>query len=623
MRKKKKKASRKKEPMHRIFPGIPDKLESAASNTAALNQSLHELNPGETLVVPKKVYHILGGVEGVGLRDATIRIDGTLLFSPNTEQWPHHNDGTHRAGLAFWDAQGLTLTSSGTGILDGNGRAWWSLPGIGYLIHQENRPRLLTIANSSSVLVERLLLKDSPYWTTLIVGVDGLTIRHCGISARRTPALSHSLIDLSAFNTDGFDMAGCRRVWVHDCDIWTQDDAIAVKDHILLPSVGASSNSSAYLAGVRHGASHEDGEEEVVHPLATVIPSEDMLFERINASGLGLTIGSIGDGIVRNITFRDCYLKNTVKGLYLKFRRGKNATGSLGRIQDVTYQNIWMDRPSQWPIWIGPAQQADASNPCFANPCSLCWPMLPGAQCSGSLTGQYERITLRNVHVFAPHQSPGVVLGAVGLPMRGVVFDSVVVHTACGAASPFARGGFPSAFPRLPTAVAPDPAVPALYVLVGVGASAAVGGVLVFWARAGASVRRRLRWGAALLLGLLALLLARVAAVSARLQDTSQYYSCEGVEGGVATGATWPVPPCFVDRTTHAPHSSRCLEGGWWARTPVQLGLLAGVAACASAGCLARLRAARRLVARGAPSMSSSSSFVELQRSPAGPMDEF
>ena len=28
------------------------------------------------------------------------------------------------------------------------------------------------------------------------------------------------------------------------------------------------------------------------------------------------------------------------------------------------------------------------------------------------------------------------------------------------------------------------------------------------------------------------------------------YYLCENVVGGVATGATWPVPPCFEDRTT-------------------------------------------------------------------------
>ena len=26
------------------------------------------------------------------------------------------------------------------------------------------------------------------------------------------------------------------------------------------------------------------------------------------------------------------------------------------------------------------------------------------------------------------------------------------------------------------------------------------------------------------------------------------YYKCEGVTGGVATGGTWPIPPCFTDR---------------------------------------------------------------------------
>ena len=47
-----------------------------------------------------------------------------------------------------------------------------------------------------------------------------------------------------------------------------------------------------------------------------------MLFERITASGVGLTIGSIGTSNVNNITFRDCYMHHTWKGIYLKFRDG-------------------------------------------------------------------------------------------------------------------------------------------------------------------------------------------------------------------------------------------------------------------------------------------------------------
>lgn len=38
-----------------------------------------------------------------------------------------------------------------------------------------------------------------------------------------------------------------------------------------------------------------------------------MLFERINASGVGLTIGSIGSSTVRNITFRDSVMQSSYK----------------------------------------------------------------------------------------------------------------------------------------------------------------------------------------------------------------------------------------------------------------------------------------------------------------------
>ena len=90
-------------------------------------------------------------------------------------------------------------------------------------------------------------------------------IRDCEISARRTDEDGHGLVDLTAFNTDGFDVSGqviheniciesdlgcnqfnfakkfiwvairCkniiqgRNVWIHDVTVWNQDDCIAVK----------------------------------------------------------------------------------------------------------------------------------------------------------------------------------------------------------------------------------------------------------------------------------------------------------------------------------------------------------------------------------------------------------
>ncbi len=185
----------------------------------------------------------------------------------------------------------------------------------------------------------------------------------------------------SAFNTDGFDVTG-KNVWIHDCRIWNQDDCIAVKDG-----------------------------------------SENMLFERIHASGLGLVIGSIGDSTVRNITFRDSYMHKTYKGIYTKFR-------GPGLIRDVLYENIVMFEPEQWPIWIGPAQQADSINICKADPCSLCWPDIPFAECNMPSDAQYINITLRNITVINPVDSTGVILGSATNPIQNLTFDGVVVQNA-------------------------------------------------------------------------------------------------------------------------------------------------------------------------------------------------
>ena len=300
----------------RAFGGVADEPQAARHNTAALNHSLRSLSRGDTLHVPAQTFYITGGVEADGLVDVSISIDGSLVFSPDPRTWPHswgrrlgvsaakepmpcpvprtnatrYGGRGYLAGMAFYNCRNLTLTSSnGRGELNGNGRAWWSLPGIGYLMRHEDRPRLLTVAASRGVLVEGLLLLDSPYWTALFERVDDLEIRHCGIVARRTDARSHGLVspaacnahrvrggvstcqraqpcaleavavaaeaatackrgcnrmqvDLTAFNTDGFDLAGCRNVWIHDAVIWTQADAlIPLRTNLLSYSMRNSS----------------------------------------------------------------------------------------------------------------------------------------------------------------------------------------------------------------------------------------------------------------------------------------------------------------------------------------------------------------------------------------------
>jgi len=365
-------------------------LTTSWANGRAFNSTLALLKPGDLFHVPNRTYHLMGGVVASGLRSVVIQIDGTLIFKDDIRDWPRNpnfpGNSKNRDVLdCIWlgDSANISITSSGSGTLDGNGEAWWGIPGIGYIIRVENRPRLLTLSSPRGVLVENLHLINSPYWTFWAHDADGLEVHHVSIDARRTQADGHGIFDLSAFNTDGFDVSG-KNVHIHDSTVWNQDDCVCVK--------GESSN---------------------------------MLFERINASGMGLTIGSIGAETVRNITFRHMVLHRTYKGIYMKFNG--HANRSDGLIADVLYEDITIDEPAQWPIWIGPAQQSDRPSLCHANPCSLCWPADPFAECNLPSKGTFHNITLRRIAIHRPKMSPGVLMAPPTNPATNITFDSVVV----------------------------------------------------------------------------------------------------------------------------------------------------------------------------------------------------
>ena len=90
--------------------------------------------------------------------------------------------------------------------LNFQGRYWWGIPFIGYLVRGADRPKLFEIRGARDILVESMSFINSPRWTFWVHYVDGLEVRHCEISARRTNQDRHDLIDMSAFNTDGFDV---------------------------------------------------------------------------------------------------------------------------------------------------------------------------------------------------------------------------------------------------------------------------------------------------------------------------------------------------------------------------------------------------------------------------------
>lgn len=357
-------------------------------NRDLLNSLGNFLSPMDTFLIPNQTFYLMGGVNLNNLRFITFQIDGSLVFSTHLDLWPRDGNKPEDC-IYFENCNDLFFTSSGRGLINGNGEKWWGIPFIGALIRLENRPKLFHMKFVYNILIENLDFINSPYWTVHIEDVKRLIIRYTSIINKRTNSDKHTLIDISAFNTDGFDVQG-ENVHIHDCYIWTQDDCIAVKGN-----------------------------------------SKNMLFERITASGVGLTIGSIGTEAVDNITFRDCYMPNTYKGIYMKFNGAAN-TDYGGSISNILYKNITIISPSEYAIWIGPAQQADSRFICHANPCSLCWPMFrPWAKCNTPLYGNFSNVTLTDIQIIykdnelIPHKYIGVLMAPSSNPMRNVRFNNV------------------------------------------------------------------------------------------------------------------------------------------------------------------------------------------------------
>ena len=99
----------------------------------------------------------------------------------------------------------------------------------------------------------------------------------------------------------------------------------------------------------------------------------------------------------------------------------------------MLYENIVIDEPEDFAIWIGPAQQCDgcsATDICSTDggPCSLCWPDWPGSQCDAPADAQYTNVTLRDITINSPKKSAGVLIANATSPMANIVFDNVVVN---------------------------------------------------------------------------------------------------------------------------------------------------------------------------------------------------
>ncbi len=266
----------------------------------------------------------------------TLHVDpaAVLVGSGDIADYPRNpvantHEHDHHFLVYAEDAQDITLT--GGGVIDGNGPAFWDEPAPGRQWWRARSPRvipMIELRRCRRVRLENIRIANSPGWTVHPYCCDDVTFR--GVR-----------VDNHMFgpNTDGFDIDGCRDVFISDCHLRCGDDAIILKatpkarstERVVITNCICHSN----CIGIGIGQETESDVRQVSVSNCTIYNSHRMF-----------TIGIWNGGTVEDVTVSnlvgdtlDCFYLARPIQMEIK-QHLKLPPRPLGAIRNVNISNI-------------------------------------------------------------------------------------------------------------------------------------------------------------------------------------------------------------------------------------------------------------------------------------------
>ncbi|KAJ0007504.1 hypothetical protein Pint_30095 [Pistacia integerrima] len=203
------------------------------------------------------------------------------IMAPDMRAWKGND---RQNWLVFENISWLKI--DGNGQIDGRGASWWQQES-----EPEKRPTALKFSRCTDLRLDQLKHINSPRNHISVTGCRNVVISHLNITA---PG--------SSPNTDGIDIGRTRNVYIHDCNIETGDDCIAI----------GTESFNFSISHVTCGPGH------------------------------GISIGSLGangaTARVKNINVSDCSFKGSTNGA-----RIKTWQGGSGFAKEIYFQRIHLD----------------------------------------------------------------------------------------------------------------------------------------------------------------------------------------------------------------------------------------------------------------------------------------
>ena len=296
-----------------------------------------------------------------------IETGATLLGSPDHADYPVvlvFGAKGHQSLISASHAQDLTIAGGGT--IDGNGASWWAEArkekDHGVVEDVVFRPRLIVFDHCRRILIDHVLIENSPSWQVVPYYSDDVTVRDGKIYA---PAHSP--------NTDGIDPFSSSHVTIEHMTIDDGDDNVAIKSG--LPNTTGNAPS-------------------------TDITVTDCTF----LHGHGMSIGSEVAGGVQDVHVSHIVFKGTDNGIRVKSARDRGAD-----ISDLWYSDLKME---------------DVKTPLLITEYYPHIPEHDAARPVTRLTPHFHDIHITNLTATGAKMT-GIIAGLPESPIRNLCLDNV------------------------------------------------------------------------------------------------------------------------------------------------------------------------------------------------------
>jgi len=310
-------------------------------NTATIQRAIDEAarRGGDTIQIPAGRWII----QTIYLKSGVIldlAAGATLEADTDLSQYPmEHGDGEN-ADMGVYHlihAEGAEHTGiTGEGTIDGRGPEFWHPPlkEGGFYRHWSNEDGiqqrispLLEFRNCRYLTLRGITIRNSPGWTVHPFCCEHLTFD--GVTIEN---------DLFGPNTDGFDINGCRYVFISNCRLHCGDDAIIIKasrearasEHIVVTNCIIETNCGALALGAE---THFDI-RNVVFSNCTIINSHRML-----------AIIMWQQGTVENVSFNNitgtCQTSYGIdRPIHIDIQEHVKEDPKLGHMRNIQFSNI-------------------------------------------------------------------------------------------------------------------------------------------------------------------------------------------------------------------------------------------------------------------------------------------